>query len=235
MPNIIDYDLEEDFWSKVEIKTPGECWPWKSHRNSKNYGYYHTKSKVYPAGRFVYELINGGIVKGLCVYHTCSNNSCVNPNHLYVASKKGRSQGKKPRNPLLVRPDEERFLSYVKPDPNGCLLWSGYLQNGYGVFKPANNNKMVAHKWFYEYKLGPVPPGFQLDHLCRVRHCVNLNHLEPVTPKENNRRSQSASAKNAKKTHCLRGHLFNEANTYIRPNSARMCRVCARLSKRKVK
>jgi hypothetical protein len=52
-----------------------------------------------------------------------------------------------------------------------------------------DGQRMMAHRWHYRQIIGPIPEGLQLDHLCRVRSCVNPDHLEPVTPKENTRRA----------------------------------------------
>ena len=81
----------------------------------------------------------------------------------------------------------------------------------------------MAHRWAYEDKVGPIPEGLDIDHLCRVRACVNPGHLEPVTRAENIRRA--AAAKNA----CPAGHAYTEDNTYIRPGTVhRRCRECAK-------
>lgn len=79
----------------------------------------------------------------------------------------------------------------------------------------------------YEMYVGPIPEGMQLDHLCRVRHCVNPAHLEVVTQQENMRRVAVLT------THCPRGHEYNEENTYVYTHhehgwTMRFCRVCGR-------
>jgi hypothetical protein len=76
--------------------------------------------------------------------------------------------------------------------------------------------------------MGAVPEGLELDHLCRVRGCVNPKHLEPVTHRENLMRGESWSAVNARKTHCPEGHPYDETNTYIDGKGRRRCRECAR-------
>lgn len=100
---------------------------------------------------------------------------------------------------------------------DSCWLWIGPLRaNGYGMY-----NHRPAHRVTYELLVGPIPDGLHIDHLCRVRHCVNPDHLEPVTQAENNRRAGAA------KTHCPRDHEYTPENTYNK-NGSRMCRTCHR-------
>jgi hypothetical protein len=123
----------------------------------------------------------------------------------------------------------DRFDLWTIPEPNsGCLLWLGHLSiEGYGRFKHDRKREM-AHRFAYEQAFGPVPAGLTLDHLCRVRSCVNPKHLEPVTMKENGLRGLGPTALNFRKTHCKRGHLLAGDNLYPYPNQ-RHCRPCARL------
>ena len=115
------------------------------------------------------------------------------------------------------------WVKVQKRGPGGCWLWTGALGGGgYGAFT-ADGRQQVAHRFAYELLVAPIPPGLVLDHLCRVRHCVNPAHLEPVTAGENLRRGISA---NAVKTHCKHGHRYDEANTYRRKNGTRSCRAC---------
>src|SRR5690242_14759734 len=96
-----------------------------------------------------------------------------------------------------------------------CWLWTGALDtNGYGQLGITGKSRKPAHKVIYELNLGEVPIGMELDHLCRVRKCVNPGHLEPVSQYENNRRGFSPPSVNGKKTHCAKGHEFSEENTY---------------------
>lgn len=110
---------------------------------------------------------------------------------------------------------------------DGCWLWSGQLdRDGYGRVYVAQQGRppktIMAHRYVYLSLSEPIPDGLQLDHLCRVRACVNPAHLEPVTRAENMRR------RSASQTHCKLGHEFNSANTYMRPSGHRQCRRCNR-------
>jgi len=136
-----------------------------------------------------------------------------------------------PINQLLTmhKNTPEKFWKRVdKRSPDECWLWLGPLnEDGYGERFYVNGKRFQVHVYSYTISVGPVPPGLQLDHLCRVRHCVNPKHLEPVTCKVNILRGVSNAALNAKKTHCPKGHPYNSVNTYLR-RGLRACRECAR-------
>lgn len=131
----------------------------------------------------------------------------------------------------------ERFWAKVGLFGNegGCWLWSASTNKGYGVFwDPTEGRTVGAHVYAYRLLVGPIPEGMELDHLCRVRACVNPAHLEPVTSKTNTLRGESPSAINARKTECPQGHPYDEENTYVNPTSGkRLCRTCQRQHDRK--
>jgi hypothetical protein len=85
-----------------------------------------------------------------------------------------------------------RFWSRVQRTDT-CWLWLGGLANGYGMYSDADGT-MCAHRFAYTITIGAIPEGLQLDHLCRVRNCVNPEHLEPVTPRTNTLRSNTPQA-----------------------------------------
>ena len=127
----------------------------------------------------------------------------------------------------------DRFWANVNVD-GVCWEWDQTKLNettGYGVFG-ADGRSTSAHRYAWEILVGEIPSGKQLDHLCRNRGCVNPDHMEPVTIEENVLRGYGITAQNARKTHCVRGHEFNESNTRYRTGANgktwRKCRACAR-------
>lgn len=116
-----------------------------------------------------------------------------------------------------------------------CWLWLGTLELGYGRFYFGHRGQYErVHRLAYFLTVGLIEDDLELDHLCRVRHCCNPQHLEPVTHAENIRRGRTG-AHNADKTHCNRGHEYTEKNTLIhfpRGYPSRLCRICENDRKR---
>lgn len=176
----------------------------------------------------------------------CSHPECIKPSYCkglctlhYQQVRRGYSGP-----PLSGLPFDVRFwrkvnkngpTSELRPDLGSCWLWvGGTLRGGYGK---VGNPTRLAHRVAYELVVGPIPEGLQIDHLCQVRSCVNPAHLEPVTPKENQRRSASVSGLNAAKTICDRGHALDGDNLWTCPEDSmtpgkRVCRACKRENQR---
>lgn len=132
--------------------------------------------------------------------------------------------GPAPSEPL------DRFLAHVQPSRTGCWVWSASCTaKGYPRFRISSpTRRMVsAHRWAYEYFVGPLPDGFDPDHLCRFTRCVNPTHLEAVTKAVNVLRGDSPPARNARKNQCRRGHPLSGDNLLNTPGR-RQCRECAR-------
>lgn len=126
---------------------------------------------------------------------------------------------------------EARFWEKVNKTDT-CWLWTGATTEGYGVLRLTKNKRLVkAHRHSYELAGLDIPDGLEVDHLCRVRRCVNPAHLEPVTPRENKvRQPWSAPLFQAAKTHCPQGHEYTDENTRHKVNASgglsRDCREC---------
>lgn len=126
-----------------------------------------------------------------------------------------------------------RFVEKIRVEGD-CWIWygarndKGYGNVGWGYIGHGRMPMVPAHRKVYELLVGPIPEGLEIDHLCRNPACVNPNHLEPVTHKENMARGTRAN-----KTHCPRGHPLSGDNlhVYLRgPNQTTMrtCRACHR-------
>ena len=145
-----------------------------------------------------------------------------------------------PRGKDLSDADLSRFLAKISKDEiSGCWLWTASIDvGGYGVFG-LGLKTFKAHRVAFEHYVGPVSKDLELDHLCKVRNCVNPSHLEPVTKIVNMRRSdvwRKAAEFNTSKTHCKRGHPYSGDNLYLdKTNGKRQCRQCRRLADRKSK
>jgi len=126
----------------------------------------------------------------------------------------------------------ERFYDYIEKT-NSCWNWTGPDRpNGYGRFCVLYKT-YSAHRFSYLLFKGQIPEGLSIDHLCRNRKCVNPDHLELVTTKENLFRSDETRASiNKNKQQCLRGHPYDSQNTYIH-NNKRYCKICVRENVRK--
>lgn len=133
-----------------------------------------------------------------------------------------------------VKSNIERFEKYVKRS-GSCWLWQGHVnsRNHYGYFTVRCSGhylSVLAHRWSYSHFVGHIPQGHDLDHLCRNRRCVNPDHLEPVTRRENLLRGIGViTIENSKKTHCPKGHPYDAANTgFSSGRRGRRCLACHR-------
>jgi hypothetical protein len=122
---------------------------------------------------------------------------------------------------------EERF--WAKVDKTGdCWEWTAALNNrGYGRFRMPDGH-VTAHVMSFRLTYGPVPTGKEVHHICENRKCVRPTHLQAVTHRENLLASGTLPGINAKKTHCLNNHPFNEENTAMTKAGKRRCRTCVR-------
>ena len=140
-----------------------------------------------------------------------------------------------------ARPLAEKFWEKVNKDGpipayrldfDPCWIWTAAVNaKGYGVMG-VKKGSTLAHVISYNLHVGHVPSGMQIDHLCRVRNCVNPNHLEVVTPRVNVNRGFGPTAIHARKTHCPKGHPYSGENLYLYIGGIhkgnRQCRICGR-------
>ena len=125
----------------------------------------------------------------------------------------------------------DRFDSGYVPEPNsGCWLWTkSTSKNGYANFA-WDGRQSYAHRYAFGRFVGPIPSGTEIDHLCRVRSCVNPDHLEAVSHRANVLRGTSPSAFAARADKCKAGHEYTAGNTRTAEGGRRVCRECHRLS-----
>lgn len=214
----LDYSQEllDRIWSKIVI--PGEycCWGWTGTPNSEGYGQVKWKRNRDYVHRIIWTIHHGlRIPDEYNVVQICRNRVCCNPAHLLL-----RHKGRIPNT------IEDVLLKLVLQE-YGCLEWPGYLdEDGYGKVK-INGRDWRVHRLIWEYYNGAIPAELQIDHICKNRKCSKLEHLQLLTVTENVLRSECPGAKNAKKTHCLRGHPLSGENLYISPGrKGRHCRIC---------
>ena len=156
-------------------------------------------------------------------------------------------------NARIIGDDMARLISKTDraTNPHGCWYFTG-ARNSHGYGNTWLAGKYIgAHRAAYAIFCGPTPKGMHVDHLCHTRAnctggdscphraCVRPSHLALTTHRDNNLRGHGVSSDNALKTHCPRGHAFDAANTYVRPQqpgsdkASRDCRACRAESSRR--
>ncbi len=140
------------------------------------------------------------------------------------------------------------LLARMEPQPNGCIYLTGSPDSGGYSRIGVNGKAKVGHRAAYEHFVGPIPDGMDVGHRCHDlaqppcnlrsacphRRCVNPEHLELQTHRDNCIASPNTRASiNASRTHCPKGHPYDEANTLIDSHGSRVCRICKRANDRK--
>lgn len=119
----------------------------------------------------------------------------------------------------------ETDCGHVSP----CWLWTGSVNRVTGYAQTHRDGRTIAaHRASWEKRFGPIPAGLTLDHLCRQRSCINPEHLEPVSQRENTARGTGFIARQMQQTHCRNGHPLSGDNLYRAPRGDRQCRICRR-------
>lgn len=140
-----------------------------------------------------------------------------------------------PSDAAAIESIRKRLAEKRRPEGmwNGTphLIWTGHIEEkGYGTMKDGRVKKpRKVHRLAWELEVGPIPEGYEIDHLCKVKACSQTDgHIEPVTPWVNKDRSGAWDVER-NKTHCPQGHLYDEANTRWSPSGKkRACRACNR-------
>ena len=130
---------------------------------------------------------------------------------------------------MFTSKEAGRIFSKISIDPTtNCWNYSGYLSDGYGrIFWQGKRWK--AHRLFYLWKYGNIPKwenksSKEIDHICNNRRCVNPDHLQIVSPRENVLRGNGPTAKNYRKTICIHGH-----DAFYKVGNKKRCRECRRI------
>lgn len=141
-----------------------------------------------------------------------------------TGSKNGR------RNRFIDGHSRRKPIQYVVEDrgyETPCWIWQQRIdpQNGYGKKGGGKSRTLLAHRVYYEFFFGAIPAESEIDHLCRVRACVNPEHLELVSHRENMRRGQGFAGRNTRKSRCPKAHSLSGDNLY-QYRGKRLCRAC---------
>lgn len=112
-----------------------------------------------------------------------------------------------------------------------CIEWKGSVNNGgYGTLT-VDGVTLLAHRWQWELAYGTIPPRSDVDHLCRNRKCINVEHMELVSRQENLLRGRGYGGE--LRTHCKRGHELAGDNLQLESNGYYRCRACRKLTRQR--
>jgi len=155
----------------------------------------------------------------------CECGALAMPGNRFLRGHNGRGHGQPRRSRL--RTVREVDHGYRTP----CLIpASRSVTNVYLAVIDSSGRRLMRHRVVWEQQRGAIPPGMTIDHLCKQPWCLNVEHMEVVTPAENALRGDGPLARNARKTRCPRGHPLSGENLYVwvTPQGRRLrsCRQC---------
>ena len=156
----------------VKQDGPDGCWIWTGAQSANGYGTIWASGKTCYAHRLAYELWAEPIPQGHWVIHRCGHPACCNPDHLYT------SKG--------IVGLAERILCKIEKQENGCWIWQGHIQKGYGQIELSGHVHAI-HRVAYELWIEPIPDGLVVLHLCGNRLCCCPDHLAAGTAQESAR------------------------------------------------
>lgn len=124
---------------------------------------------------------------------------------------------------MTTKVNRKYLLENSTRTANGCLIWGGAINKfGYGVVAV-----QLAHRASYRLFKGEIPDNHNIDHLCSAPACIEPNHLDAVTPKQDGARKKIRNRWRGWATHCANGHELDDHTTFWRSNgTGRQCRVC---------
>lgn len=137
----------------------------------------------------------------------------------------------KPINRSLITEQIETSLyeSYRECPITACWNWVGTVSTqNYGVMRLADGKMYRSHRVAYYLRNGSIQDDMVIDHKCKNTRCVNPDHLEQVTLKENTWRGLAPSSLAGRRESCSKGHKYTEQNTSYDRDGARVCRTCQR-------
>jgi len=147
----------------------------------------------------------------------------------YINNRDSIGRFTKRTRPVTPTQTRARFDAKVRRLPSGCHEWTGAkTSSGYGIFS-LNGKPVTVHRWLYQQERGVLPQTLHIDHLCRNKLCVNVEHMEAVPQRVNTLRGTGFAARNARKTHCPHGHELDGIRRYKGRRNTRYCKTCARL------
>lgn len=146
----------------------------------------------------------------------------------------------------MVNTRDSILASFNTSDPDECWLWPTSInQYGYGRVR-FEGKQWSIHRLIYEWSIGPIPDGHEIDHTChddscpsegrgpcQHRRCGNPRHLKAVTPSLNKQRRAVSGPPRNIKTHCVNGHEFSDENTAYTKTGHRYCRKCRQETKKR--